>query len=557
MTRKIFRSIFLASLVVLLASFGLSSAVLYAKFTHISQEQLRMQTELAAKGVNSQGEQYLTGLEDHDYRITWVADDGQVLYDSRDLETAAKENHLEREEIQRALENGFGESKRYSDTLLERSLYAAIRLEDGSVLRFSMSQGTVWGLLQGLMSPIALILLLAILGSWLLAARLSKRVVKPLNTIDLDHPTENEGYDELSPLLHRISTQQQKLKERKEALAQKQKELDVILENMSEGMLLLQDNGHIISINAAAITLLETTRDCIGQDILMVSRKVELQEIIDAALSGKKEERVIDLLGGRYQVSASPVRHQGELQGAAVIFFDVTDREQAEELRREFSANVSHELKTPLHAISGYAELIKGGMVKQEDVMPFSEKIYTEAKRTIQLVEDIISLSHLDEGAGDMQWEELDVYTLGQSVVGRLQSEAEKAEVTISAEGEATQLYCMPALLETIIYDLCDNAIKYNRPGGWVKLEVGRVGDEAKICVSDNGIGIPAADHKRIFERFYRVDKSHSRSIGGTGLGLSIVKHAVSLHGGRIDLQSNVDSGTMMTVWLPLSANQK
>lgn len=535
---------------VLIVSFLLIVGVLYEYTTGVSRRQLKTQLRLAAQAVSTEGMAYFEGVNVGDSRITWIDADGTVLYDNR-ADAASMENHLQREEVRKALQLGYGESRRYSYTRMEQALYAAERLKDGTVLRLSVSQYSVLTLLLGMLQPICIIVGLAAIFSLFLAARLAKLVVRPLNALDLEHPTENEGYDELSPLLRRIAAQQKELKTQEQALMRKQGELSVILENMNEGMLLLREDGHILSINAAAARLLNADSNSVGKAFLTVSRNLELQETVREALSGKRTERVLPLRDGRYQVCASPIMSGTLVQGAAIVLIDVTERERTEEIRREFSANVSHELKTPLHAISGYAELMKNGMVKTEDVRPFSEKIHAEAQRTIQLIEDIISLSRLDEGAEDMRWERIELKSLAEAAADSLSEKAKAAGVTVQLAGEAVELIGIPALLRTVIINLCDNAVKYNRPGGLVRIEVQSQGGQAVLKVKDNGIGIPKKDQSRIFERFYRVDKSHSRAIGGTGLGLSIVKHAVRIHRGAIAVQSNVGEGSCITVTLP------
>jgi len=552
MTKKIFRSIFLAAIAVLLLSIALIFGVLYEYTANVSQQQLRTQLDLAAQGLKNEGISYFSGLDTANDRITWINTDGTVLYDSVDSDTAHMENHLEREEVQQALKTGYGQSRRYSTTLMRRLLYDAKKMDDGTVLRLSTSQYSIFTLLFGMSQPILIVLGLAVLFSVFLAVRLAKNVVKPLNEMDLDHPLENEEYDELSPLLRRINSQQMKLGEQKQELSKKQGELNTILENMSEGMILLRSDGSIVSINAAAAAILGTQEECAGMKLLTVCRDIGFAETVESALHGQNAESIISLNNGRYQLTASPITDADGVRGATVVMFDVSDREQAEQMRREFTANVSHELKTPLHAISGYAELMKDNIVRQEDIQPFACKIYSEAQRTIQLVEDIISLSHLDEGADDMQWEKPDLYETAKAVVEQMRAEAERSDVSISITGESVVMDGIPALLQTMIKNLCDNAIKYNHAGGTVTVSVEREGGNAVLRVADTGIGIPEADQKRIFERFYRVDKSHSRDVGGTGLGLSIVKHAVMIHGGRIDVESTVGKGSCITAEFPL-----
>ncbi len=551
MTKRIFRSICFVAIAVFLASLILIMGVLYGYFSNVQQRQLQMQLELAAQGVTNEETAYLEDLRVQDYRITWIAEDGMVLFDS-DAYSADMANHLEREEIREALATGYGESRRYSATLMDRSLYAAQRLPDGTVLRLSIAQSSILTLVLGMAQPICIVFLVAVVLSILLAIRLSKSIVRPLNEMDLDHPLSNAEYDELAPFLRRIDSQQQKLQGQKARLEQKQAELDTIIGSMSEGMVLLNEQGKIVSINPAAMRLLGTSQNCVGTDMLTVSRNLDLHDILSQALQGQSEVQTVSLETGQYQISASTIMSEEKVAGAALCFFDVTEKEKAEQMRREFTANVSHELKTPLHSISGYAELLKDGMVKSSDIVPFAEKIYTEAQRMVRLVEDIISLSHLDEGADDMQWAKVDLYELAEKAVNGLDTEATAAMVSIKLRGEHTALHGIPQLLYSLIYNLCDNAIKYNRAGGEVEVSLtAEAGCSAALSVRDTGIGIPTDEQERIFERFYRVDKSRSKEVGGTGLGLSIVKHAAMIHHAAIEVNSAIGDGTTVTIRFP------
>lgn len=550
MTKRIFRSICLVALIVLLASVALIMGVLYDYFSNVQQKQLNMQTSLAAQGVNNEGMGYFHNFEVSNYRITWISTDGTVLYDSAS-DTSGMENHLMREEVKEAISTGYGESKRYSATLMERSLYSAQALEDGTILRLSISQNSILTLILGMLQPICVILTIALILAIILATRISKKIVKPLNEIDLDHPLSNEGYDELSPLLRRVDNQQKELYLQKNTLLQKDNELNTIIDSMNEGMVLLNPKGKVISINPSARKLLDARQDCVGADMLSLSRNLDLQEILSKALQGEAGERIIELHGECYQADASPILSDHTVKGAALFFFNVTEKEKAEQIRREFTANVSHELKTPLHSISGYAELLKNDMVKKEDQIPFAGKIYEEAQRMIRLVEDIISLSHLDEGAKDMQWEMTDLYGLAETAVQSLETEAATAHVTLTLSGTPAALNGIPQLLYSIIYNLCDNAVKYNRENGTVEVSVQNNSTEIILSVRDTGIGIAPEHQERIFERFYRIDKSHSKEVGGTGLGLSIVKHAAKIHHAKVDVDSIMGKGTTITVEFP------
>lgn len=551
MTKRIFRSICFVAVAVFAASLVLIMWVLYGYFSNAQQEQLKMQTILAAQGVSHEGAAYFDRLETKNLRITWIDAEGNVLYDSQS-DAAQMENHLEREEIMEALSEGYGESRRYSETLMERMLYCAQRLEDDTVIRLSVVQYTVFMLVLGMAQPICVVFLAAVVLSVMLAVRLSKKIVKPLNELNLDEPLNHKEYDELSPLLRRIDYQQKQMKCQEELLRRKQNELDAVVGNMKEGMILLNRNGKIISINPAAEKLLNTNRYCIGKDILMVSRNLELQGVFGRALEGERAEQTMVLQNKCYQVDANPVFSGTSVSGAAVLLFDVTDKEKAEQMRREFTANVSHELKTPLHAISGYAELLQNGMVEKEDMIPFAGKIYAEAQRMVHLVEDIISLSHLDEGAGDMKREKTDLYALAETVLHHLESEAAETEISMNLTGGSVIMDGIPQLLYSIIYNLCDNAVKYNHKGGSLTVSVKRDGQTALLSVEDTGIGIDPEYQERIFERFYRVDKSRSKEAGGTGLGLSIVKHAAKVHNAEIELHSRKGEGTTIVIKFPI-----
>ncbi len=553
MTKRIFRSICLVAIAVFLASVTLFLCVLYDYFGNVQRNQLKTQTELAAQGVEAVGAEYFEGLSPKGYRVSWISADGNVLYDS-EADSSEMENHLAREEIKEALETGYGESARYSATLMERTLYSAKRLSDGTVVRLSVAQSTLLTLLLGMTQPILMIIVIAIVISFWLAHRLSKNITAPLNQLNLDDPLNNEGYDELSPLLRRIDAQQRQIRGQEKELLQKQEEFEAVTENMAEGIILLNTKGVILGINRAASILFGTTRNAVGKYILSVNRNLELSELLSGIESGVRKEKIIDLNGGKYQLALNPVRESGNISGAVLLMLDVTEKEQAEQMRREFTANVSHELKTPLHTIAGCAELLENGMVRPEDTARFYSQIRSEAGRMIALVEDIIRLSHLDEGAENMKRERVDLYDLAAETVKSLSREAESAGVSLSVEGQSAVVYGIPQLLESIVYNLTDNAIKYNRQGGTVKVSVEPLSDGVRLSVADTGIGIPPEHRERIFERFYRVDKSRSKELGGTGLGLSIVKHAARLHNAKIELQSTEGKGTTITVIFPKSS---
>lgn len=550
MTKRIFRTVFVVAISIFIASAVLFMTVLYDYFSGIQQNQLRMQIDLASQGVEDEGLDYLKNLNIKDYRVTWIGTDGKVLYDSIS-EADEMENHFEREEVKEALSEGYGASSRYSSTLTQRYLYGAKRLPDGTVIRLSVTQNSLLILTLGMLQPIMIIFVIAIILSAFLASRLSKKIVKPLNELNLDKPLDNNGYDELSPLLRRIDTQQKEISRQSEELKQRQNELEVMTSAMSEGIILLNNRGTVLSINKAAAKLFGTDCFCIGEDIVSINRSLELAQLLNRAKNGEHSERVVELGCGQYQMMASPVISNNIVSGIVLLILDVTEKEKAEQLRREFTANVSHELKTPLHTISGSAELLANGMVKPEDIPIFLKRIYSEAQRMIQLVEDIIRLSHLDEGAEDMKWDMVDLYAVAEETINSLADEAESNGIKFELYGETVLINGIRQLLQEIIYNLCDNAIKYNCRGGSLSVGVKNENEFAVLTITDTGIGIPAEHQERIFERFYRVDKSHSKEIGGTGLGLSIVKHAAKLHNAEIELHSIVNKGTEITIKFP------
>ena len=551
MTKRIFRSIFAVSLTVLLFAAVLILNAVNSHFTGIQFAQLRTETALAAHAVSNEGASYFDELDDAmNCRITWIGADGTVLYDNRS-DSGTMENHLAREEVRSALAQGYGQAARYSDTLLERSIYAAQRLPDGTVLRLSMSQSSVLSLTLAMSGRILLVVLILIIWSFLLARRLSRSVVQPLNALNLDAPLSNREYEEITPLLRRLDSQQKQLRDQSGELKQKQKEFNTVTRSLSEGLVLLNSSGTILSINPAAARLLDVTQNCLGADFSVANQNETITALTEQALRGKKGEQTVSLSAGKFLAAASPVRSEGAVFGVVLLLFDVTQKHQAEQLRREFTANVSHELKTPLHAISGYAELMKSGLVPPQDTVSFSEKIYSEAQRLIRLVEDTLRLSRLDEGTFDMQWTNLDLMDSAQAAVQELSAPAELAGVTLHLEGSRAAIRGIPQLVSAILFNLTDNAVKYNRPGGSVTLRIEDRENQVLLTVSDTGIGIPMDQQERVFERFYRVDKSHSKEVGGTGLGLSLVKHAALILGAEITLSSTPGTGTTVSVIFP------
>lgn len=550
MTKRIFRSILIVAAAILIACLVIIMGVLYEYFTGLSETQIQTLTSLIAQAIENEGETFFDGLDAGTYRITWIDPDGTVLYDT-ESDAADMGSHADREEFIEATNNGTGQSSRYSATLTERMFYYAEKLSDGSVVRVASSQNTILSLVLGMLQPLLILLAIAIILSAMLASRLAKRIVKPLNELNLDTPLENDAYEELSPLLTRIERQHRQIASQMDELRRKQEEWDAIAGSMNEGIVLLSTKGAVISINKSAMRLFDTSRECIGKDFLTVCRRLDIQELLDKSAKGEKTEIVVMLNGRQYQANASPVRSGGEAQGAALLFFDVTDKARAEQMRHEFTANVSHELKTPLHTISGSAEIMKNGLVEPEDMPRFIDRIYTEAQRMITLVDDIIRLSRLDEGVGDAPREPISLKALADDAAKRLTPQAEAKQVTLTVSGDDGKMSGITPLVAELVYNLCDNAIKYNRNGGSVDIKIEETSDKAILTVSDTGIGIPAESQDRVFERFYRVDKSHSKEIGGTGLGLSIVKHVARMHGAGLELDSEPGRGTTIIVGFP------
>ena len=549
MTKKIFHSILLVAGAVLLASLFVITGALYEYFGIIQKKQLKDELGLAAVSVEQQGDDFLKRLSPDRYRITWINTQGNVIYDTR-TDAESLENHADRTEIKQALKDGYGESIRYSSTLLEKTIYCAQRLTDGSVLRISVSRATIGVLMLGILQPILIVLIAALVLSGMLAKRLSKRIVEPLNSLDLEHPLDNDSYEELSPLLNRINRQHNQITAQMQELKKRTDQFTQITASMNEGLVLLDNRGCILSINPAAIEIFGAEPSCVGQDFLSVDRSHDMSVAIQAALKDGHSEIHASRKGLIYQFDISRIAADGETAGVVILAFDITEKETAEQNRREFTANVSHELKTPLQGIIGSAELIENGMVKPEDMSRFVGHIRLEAQRLVTLIGDIIRLSQLDEG-GDMPRENIDLLSVASAVADDLLLSADGQGISIAVEGSPANVYGVKRLLYEIVYNLCDNAIKYNRQGGSVKISTVSEGGFSSVTVSDTGIGIAPEYQNRIFERFFRVDKSHSKSSGGTGLGLSIVKHAVQYHHGKIELTSAPGKGTSITVSFP------
>ena len=548
MAGKILRSILTVAVAVLLTSFLVITGLLYQDFTYLQHEQLNDKLLLAATATEQLGNQYLEALPDDGYRLTWVSPEGIVLFDSY-ADASIMGNHSDREEIQEAFESGTGDSSRYSSTLTEKTFYKAALLTDGSVLRISVSRDTVAAWILNMLYPITIIAALAIMLSVWLARRMAKQVVQPLNRLNLDEPMENDTYEELTPLLQRISSQHQEITLQMQLLKRKQQEFDKITGNMREALVLLDADHRIISTNPAAIQLFRMNPASEGKTFSAAQYDPEMSCAIADAKEVGHAEFTASVEESRYLFNVSSIEADKTVHGIVILAFDVTEQAKAEQIRRDFTANISHELKTPLHAIISSAELIENGIVQPQDLPRFVGHIKKESSRLLKLIEDIIRLAQLDE-RNAMPVEEVSLFSLAHEVQEVLNYAAVEKNVAVSVSGDKGILNGIQSLLFELIYNLVDNAIRYNKEGGTVQVLITDEAEQVRLCVADTGIGIPSEHHSRIFDRFYRVDKSHSRKSGGTGLGLSIVKHAVKYHHGTIDIESEPGKGTSISVTL-------
>ena len=542
MVSKIFRSTVFVAAFVLLCSLSIVVGVLYSHFTGVQVQQLKDELSLAVTGTEQYGNAFLENVEADRFRVTWIDTDGTVLFDTQ-VDLTAMENHADREEIREAFSTGSGSAVRNSSTLTEQTYYEARRLRDGTVLRISANQASAWALMIDLLWPIVLIALVAIVMSSLLARQMAQKIVEPLNKLNLEQPLSNDTYEEISPLLRRINQQHLQIRSQMRKLQHKTDEFIQITSHMQEGLVVLDKETHIRSINSAAMKIFGAEESCAGTSFLQINRSNALRNALNDALDRGHGSAVLDLDGRAYRFDMSSIQSDGNLLGAVILAVDVTETRNAEQMRREFSANVSHELKTPLQGIIGSAELLESGMVKQEDTPRFVGHIRKEAARLVNLIEDIIRLSQLDEGV-QLPAEQVDMRQLTEDVKEILAPSAADKQVTVHVTGKGFAIMGVRRMLQEIIYNLCDNAIKYNIPGGNVTIHA----ENNRLVVSDTGIGIPAEHKDRIFERFYRVDKSHSKASGGTGLGLSIVKHAAAYHNAEITLDSTPGKGTTITI---------
>lgn len=555
MKNKIFQAILKVTIIVLLFNLILITGVLHNYFGKIQNKQLKDELFLAALGTEQEGLNYLDNLRTEDYRITWISSDGVVLFDNQ-ADIKKMENHSNREEFTEAIETGVGSSSRHSVTLTENTVYEARLLSDGSVLRISMNQKSILSLLFGLIQPFGIILIAVIVFAYLIAEKLAEQIMEPLEEIDLEHPLKKESYEELTPFLNRIQFQKKQIKCQIQELEQKKLEFEQVVSHMKEGLVLLNADNQVLSINPAAMELFQTTLNCIGNDFLTVERKQKLTNAIEKARTEGFSQIRLEKNERDYQFDISSIKTETGIVGSVILAFDITEQMNAEKMRREFSANVSHELKTPLQSIIGSAELLQNNLVKEEDKSRFIGHIHKEASRLVVLIEDIIRLSELDEER-EIQKEELSLYKIVSNVVDSLQDMAWKKNITLHLEGKEGKIQGVYRLIYETIYNICDNAIKYNVDGGDVKISIEEKDSEVGITIEDTGIGIPKEHQSRIFERFYRVDKSHSKKSGGTGLGLSIVKHAVGYHNGKISLSSEEGMGTKIEIWFPIEKEFK
>ena len=552
MNKKIFQTVFFSIMLTLVLVLAASLNVLYTAYEDRIENDLSAELRFLAAAAD-EGMANVTAVSIPGHRVTVIGSDGRVVYDSEG-DADEMENHLERPEVQDALSYGFGEDTRESDTLMENFHYAAARLEDGNILRIAVPAETKLAFIVSMLLPLLSILIVLIIFFAWFSMSSARRITEPINSIDLEHPDRLDGYEELSPLLFRISKQQSMIHEQIESAERKQREFSIITDNMSEGLAVVDSEARILSINRSFYELFDAPSANEGDSLLAVNRSDSFSDALFAALGGKRTETVIERPGTTLQVIASPVFEKGSTRGAVVIVIDITEKAERESLRREFSANVSHELRTPLTSISGFAELLMNGNVPECDVKTFAKDIYDEVQRLIALVHDIIRLSKLDEGGSEEEREEVDLSEIVEDVLEREKTKARNAGVTLSfsSSGAPVKMLGSASLLDEMAYNLVDNAIKYNKENGSVDVSVVSSPEKVSLIVRDTGIGIPEKDKDRVFERFYRVDKSRSRTSGGTGLGLSIVRHAVLFHGGSISLRSKLGEGTEITVDFPI-----
>lgn len=551
MTKRILKSILAVSVAVLVMSTALTMGILYRYFGKQIGKELRREAAYLAIAVEKEGMEAFESLPPEAERVTYIAEDGSVLFDS-EADEDSMENHGQREEIKEASEKGSGIAVRTSDTLSKKTLYYALRLKDNSILRVSSEQYNVPGIVGGMIQPVLIMLVIMAILSYLIAARLSRNIVDPINDLDLEHPEENQIYDEIAPLLSKINRQQKSLQKEISDAKRQQEEFSMITENMEEGFVVIDSHTEILSNNSSALNLLGAEPEKGRRSVLALNRSEDFQNAVERVLTGQHVLANMDLAGTSCQVTANPVYHEGQVTGAVLLIQDVTERMRGEQMRREFTANVSHELKTPLTSISGFAEIIQDGYVKPEDTKKFAGRIFKEAQRLITLVNDVIKISQLDEGKIQFEKETVDLYEETREIFKHLEPKAEEAGVHLYLYGPHIKVNTVKTILEEILTNLCDNGVKYNKPGGSLTVTLSQDGEAIQVAVEDTGIGIAQEDKNRIFERFYRVDKSHSKAIGGTGLGLSIVKHGSLFLGAKMKVESSLGEGSRFILTLPV-----
>lgn len=539
---------FATVLVVLVATISILLAASYSYYSDKANSELKKDGQYLVSSYNKYGSEIFEVIQNDGTRVTHISESGEVLYDSEVKSDIG--NHVDREEIGEAFSDGEGFAERYSETISESTVYYAVRATDGTVIRVSSTSYSIWSMLGDILGPALVVIFLAMVLGFFISSHISKSIVRPINDIDPEHPEKNGVYEELKPIISKLSSQNYKVSRQMELLRQREREFNSITFNMNEGMIVINSRAAILSCNKSA-------KDIFGvgqsepKSVLALDNSNEFREAISAALSGKNGYFTTSRGERFYSVLATPVLHERSVEGAVIVILDVTEKEEREALRREFTSNVSHELKTPLTSISGFAEIIRTGMAEGDEARHFADNIHKEASRLISLVGDIIKLSRLDGGEIPYDDEKIDLYKVSRDVAARLEPVAEKNEIAILVDGVHLEIEGNLTALEEMIYNLCDNAIKYNRRGGGVRIRVFEESGEACLSVEDNGIGIPKDKQDRVFERFYRVDKSHSKEIGGTGLGLSIVKHAAMYHKASIKLESVEGEGTKVTIRFP------
>jgi len=549
-TSKIFKSTLIAAAFVFVATVVLVMSVIYAYFSSVQRKQLAEHADLIAVGMNDSGGRYIKDVKADEYRVTWIAEDGKVKYDSK-IDPGKMGNHGSREEVREALRDGEGESSRYSSTMLEKEIYVAEKLDDGSVVRIAATQLSLSGLLLSILSQLIVVTFLTLILSFFIAYRLSKRIIKPLNEMDLAD-REAVPYEELKPLVNRIHAQEEQIREQTASIIQKENEFEAAISGMKEGLVLLDGSGAVITVNRAAGEIFGIPDDYRGIALTDVNGSPEVSGLLHRAMAGEYAEAVVPVGEVQYELHANPVLQGSSVAAVVITIFDITEKEKAELIRKEFTANVTHELKTPLQTISGSAELLSKGLVKDEDRQGFYDTIYTETRSLIDLVDDIISLSKLEEAGLEFNKENVDLYAIAEGTVQKLEPVAERSGAAVRLEGEPVRIKGVPQLLDSIIFNLLDNAIKYSGEHGNVTVSVSEENDKAVLRVADDGIGIAEDQQERVFERFYRIDKSRSKDVGGTGLGLSIVKHAAMVHDADVEISSVLGKGTAVKVLFPL-----